>query len=76
MDKRSTESSRLKPPSRQITLSVHAGEVFANQQKALFWPPSPNAFPEGHTPLEAARTNEGFTEAEDILTRVECGVLG
>jgi hypothetical protein len=25
------------PPVRLMTLSVHAGEVFANQEKALHW---------------------------------------
>jgi hypothetical protein len=30
------------PPGRFIALSVHAGEVFANQQKALAWLQTPN----------------------------------
>lgn len=57
-------------------LSVHAGEVFANQEKALAWLLSPNPSLNGHTPLEATATEEGFQEADEILTRIESGVLG
>ena len=64
------------PPSRVITLSVHAGEVFANQQKALAWLQTPNPSLNGRTPLEATATEEGFQEADDVLTRIEYGVLG
>jgi putative toxin-antitoxin system antitoxin component (TIGR02293 family) len=64
------------PPSRFITLSVHAGEVFANQEKALGWLQTPNPSLAGRTPLEAAATEEGFQEADEVLTRIEYGVLG
>ena len=64
------------PPARFITLSVHAGEVFANQEKALSWLHSANPSLAGRTPLEAAVTEEGFAEADDILTRLAYGVLG
>ena len=64
------------PPGRFITLSVRAGEVFANQQKALGWLQTPNPSLSGHTPLEATATEEGFQEAEEVLTRIEFGVLG
>jgi putative toxin-antitoxin system antitoxin component (TIGR02293 family) len=64
------------PPGRFITLSVHAGEVFANQEKALGWLHSPNPSLAGRTPLEAAATEEGFQEAEEVLSRIEYGVLG
>jgi putative toxin-antitoxin system antitoxin component (TIGR02293 family) len=64
------------PPGRFITLSVHAGEVFANQEKALGWLQTPNPSLAGQTPLEAAATEEGFQEAEEVLTRIEYGVLG
>jgi putative toxin-antitoxin system antitoxin component (TIGR02293 family) len=57
-------------------LSVHAGEVFANQEKALDWLQSPNPSLNGRTPLEATATEEGFQEADDVLTRIETGVLG
>ena len=59
------------PPGRFITLSVRAGEVFANQEKALAWPPDPESLPQGPTPLEATATEEGFQEAEEVLTRIE-----
>ena len=64
------------PPGRFITLSVHAGEVFANQEKALGWLQTPNPSLSGRTPLEAAATEEGFQEADEVLTRIEYGVLG
>jgi uncharacterized protein (DUF2384 family) len=59
-----------------ITLSVRAGEVFANRQKALGWLQTPNPSLGGRTPLEATATEEGFEEAEEVLTRIEFGVLG
>ena len=59
-----------------LSLSVRAGEVFANHRKALGWLQTPNPSLQGRTPLEAAGTEEGFEQAEDILTRIECGVLG
>jgi uncharacterized protein (DUF2384 family) len=74
-----TPSSRevqTPPPSRFIMLSVHAGEVFANQEKALAWLQSPNPSLNGRTPLEATATEEGFQEADEVLTRIESGVLG
>jgi uncharacterized protein (DUF2384 family) len=55
------------PPSRFITLSVHAGEVFANQEKALDWLRSPNPSLAGRTPLEAAATEEGFSRPRTCL---------
>ena len=64
------------PPGRFITLSVRAGEVFANQQKALGWLQTPNPSLSGRTPLEATATEEGFREADEVLTRIEFGVLG
>jgi len=55
---------------------VRAGEVFASHEKALEWLQTPNPSLQGRTPLEAATTQEGFEEADDILTRIERGVLG
>jgi len=63
------------PPARFISLSVRAGEVFANHAKALEWLLTPNPSLQGKTPIEAASTEEGFAEADDILTRIEHGVL-
>jgi putative toxin-antitoxin system antitoxin component (TIGR02293 family) len=70
------EGVDVSPSVRLISISVRAGEVFANQEKALHWLQSPNPSLEGKTPLEAARTEEGYQEADDILTRIEHGVLG
>ena len=63
-------------PGRFVSLSVRAGEVFANQQKALAWLQTPNPSLNGRTPLEATATEEGFQEADEVLTRIEYGVLG
>jgi hypothetical protein len=49
---------------------------FANQEKALGWLHTPNQSLAGRTPLEAAATEDGFQEADDVLTRIESGVLG
>jgi putative toxin-antitoxin system antitoxin component (TIGR02293 family) len=69
------EGVDVSPPVGLISISVRAGEIFANQEKALHWLQSPNPSLEGQTPLEAARTAEGYQEADDILTRIEHGVL-
>ncbi len=66
----------MPPPARVISLSVRAGEVFANHEKALTWLHTPNPSLRGCTPLEAAHTEEGCAEADDLLTRLEAGVLG
>ncbi|MGH9611403.1 MAG: antitoxin Xre/MbcA/ParS toxin-binding domain-containing protein [Bryobacteraceae bacterium] len=70
------ESAEPMPPFRVISVSARAGEVFANQEKALHWLRSPNPSLEGRTPLQSAATDEGYQEVEDILTRIEHGVLG
>jgi putative toxin-antitoxin system antitoxin component (TIGR02293 family) len=64
------------PPSRFITVSVRAGEVFANREKALAWLQTPNPSLNDRTPLEATATEEGFREADEVLTRIEFGVFG
>lgn len=72
----STDAGKIPPSTRILWLSVRAGEVFANHGKALSWLQTPNPSLQGRTPLEAAGTEEGFEQAEDILTRIEFGVLG
>jgi putative toxin-antitoxin system antitoxin component (TIGR02293 family) len=70
------EPSVGQPPLRWISISARAGEVFANQEKAVHWLQTPNPSLAGRTPLEAAKSDAGYQEAEDILTRIEHGVLG
>ena len=70
------ETVESMPSLRLISVSARAGEIFANQEKALHWLSSPNPSLEGLTPLEAAGTDKGYQEVEDILTRLEHGVLG
>jgi uncharacterized protein (DUF2384 family) len=45
-------------------------------EKALAWLETPNPSLQGKTPIEAARTEEGFEQADEILTCLEHGVLG
>lgn len=71
-----TEINEVRPPARFISLSVRAGEVFANREKALAWLETSNPSLQGRTPIEAAITEEGFEQADEILTRIEHGVLG
>jgi putative toxin-antitoxin system antitoxin component (TIGR02293 family) len=71
-----TENSQVRPPVRFIRLSVRAGEVFANREKAMAWLETPNPSLQGRSPIEAANTEEGFEQADEILTRIEHGVLG
>ena len=70
------ESNEAAPSFRLIAISARAGEVFANQEKALHWLQSPNPSLEGLTPLEAAMQDNGYQDVEDILTRIEAGVIG
>lgn len=71
-----TELQDSPSPVRLISISARAGEVFASQEKAMHWLLSPNPSLEGRTPLEAAKSGDGYQEVEDILTRIEHGVLG
>lgn len=71
-----TENSDIRPPTRFLSLSARAGEVFANREKALAWLEAPNPSLQGRSPIEAATTEQGFELAEEILTRIEHGVLG
>jgi len=76
-------ASLLNPPPSQptgdnriLSVTAHAGEIFGDRQKALRWPQTPHPALAGRTPLDAASTAEGFEEAEDILGRIEYGVIG
>lgn len=71
-----TEVNDMRPPARFISLSVRAGEVFANRDKAIAWLETPNPSLQGKSPIEAASTEDGFDQADDILKRIEFGVLG
>jgi putative toxin-antitoxin system antitoxin component (TIGR02293 family) len=71
-----SEVTEFPPAARLMSISVHAGEVFANQEKAIHWLRSPNPSLEGKTPPEAAQTDQGYQEVEDVLVRIEQGVLG
>ncbi len=62
--------------SRIASISARAEDVFANWDKAASWLESQNPSLDGRTPLEAAINNAGYQEVEDILTRIEHGVLG
>jgi len=61
---------------RFLSISARAGEVFANRDKALEWLQAPCPALHGATPLDAAETESGCQEVEDILGRIEHGILG
>jgi hypothetical protein len=56
-----SEIADFPPPARLMTLSVHAGAVFANQEKAIHWLQAPNPSLQGKTPLEAAQNGAGVS---------------
>lgn len=64
------------PPLRWISISARAGEVFASREKALHWLQAPNPSLAGRAPLDAIGTENGYQDVDDILTRIEHGVLG
>jgi putative toxin-antitoxin system antitoxin component (TIGR02293 family) len=61
---------------RVLSITARAGEVFANRDKALEWLQTPSPALRGATPLRAIETESGCQEVEDILGRIEYGVLG
>jgi putative toxin-antitoxin system antitoxin component (TIGR02293 family) len=61
---------------RVLSITARAGEVFANRDKALEWLQTPSPALRGATPLRAIETESGCREVEDILGRIEYGVLG
>ena len=64
------------PRLRILFVTARAGEVFGNRQKDLQWLQSPNPALGGNSPLAAAEPDAGYHEVEDILGRIEYGVLG
>jgi len=63
-------------PDRFITLSVRAAR-FSPTNRRPWLGCRPRIPPlRGRTPLEATATQEGFQEADEVLTRIEYGVLG
>lgn len=71
-----TELSQPMPSARHISLSVRAGEVFANRKKELAWLQTATPSLQGRSPIKAVNTEEGFDQGDDILTRIQHGVLG
>jgi putative toxin-antitoxin system antitoxin component (TIGR02293 family) len=71
-----SETTEFPPPARLMSISVHAGEIFANQEKALHWLRSPNPSLEGESQLGAAQTDQGYRDVEDLLIRIEHGIIG
>lgn len=76
-------ASRLHPPpsppigdNRILSITAQAGEIFGDRQEALRWLETPHPSLGGQTPLDAPLTAEGFQQAEDILGRIEYGVIG
>jgi putative toxin-antitoxin system antitoxin component (TIGR02293 family) len=63
-------------PESILSVTARAGQVFANRQKALRWLHSPNPALGGLSPLQSAETPDGWREVEDILGRIEYGIIG
>ena len=49
--------------------------AIANRDKALAWLETPNPSLQGRSPIEAANTEEGFEQADEILTRIDTSRL-
>jgi putative toxin-antitoxin system antitoxin component (TIGR02293 family) len=73
------EPAQIGPPDKWLhvlSITARAGEVFANRDKALEWLQTPSPALRDATPLNAIETESGCQEVEDILGRIEYGVLG
>ena len=65
------------PPSGPVDVDFSArGRGLREPGESDHWLRSPNPSLEGKTPLEAAQTDQGYQEVEDVLVRIEHGVLG
>jgi len=67
------ESDRL---ARLARIAVRAGEALGSQEKANRWLVTPNRALGGQTPIELVHTDTGTVLVEDVLDRIEHGVIG
>lgn len=70
---RPDESDRL---YRLARIAARAVEVFGGTEKAARWLHRPNRALGGHPPLGLLRTDLGSRQVEQVLGRIEHGVIG
>ncbi len=69
---RLSESDRVVRITRLLAL---ASEVLENQQRAIRWLNRPNRALGDNSPFDKLRTESGAREVEDLLMRIEYGVV-
>lgn len=67
------ESDRL---ARLARIAVRAAEALGTQEKANRWLVTPNRALGGQPPIELVHTDTGTVLVEDVLDRIEHGVIG
>lgn len=67
------ESDRL---MRLARVGTRASQVLGTYEKAATWLHRPNKALNNKLPLDLLRTDLGTTQVEDVLTRIEHGVIG
>jgi putative toxin-antitoxin system antitoxin component (TIGR02293 family) len=70
---RAAESDRL---MRLARVGARASQVLGTYEKAARWLHRPNRALNNRLPLELLQTDLGTKQVEDILTRIEHGVVG
>jgi putative toxin-antitoxin system antitoxin component, TIGR02293 family len=70
---RAVESDRL---IRLARVGAHAVQVFGTDEKAATWLHRPNRALDNRTPLDLLQTDLGTKQVEDVLSRIEHGVIG
>jgi putative toxin-antitoxin system antitoxin component (TIGR02293 family) len=78
---RRKEQSRMMAPEsdrlmRLARVGARASQVLGTDEKAATWLHRPNRALNNQLPLDLLRTDLGTKQVEDILTRIEHGVIG
>ena len=58
-----------------LSVSAHAGEVFGDRRKALWWLSEPHPALNGQTPFAAMQAPEGLVQVEDLLGQIQHGIF-
>jgi putative toxin-antitoxin system antitoxin component (TIGR02293 family) len=69
---KAAESDRL---MRLARVGAHAVQVFGTDEKAATWLHRPNRALNNRTPLDLLQTDLGRKQVEDVLSRIEHGVM-
>ncbi len=70
---RPSESDRL---IRLARVGAHAAQVLGTDEKAATWLHRPNRALNNRPPLELLKTDLGAKQVDDVLNRIEYGVIG